>query len=178
MEYRLFRSARKTLAVKITADGNVFVYAPIGASMNRIEGFIKDKSAWIEKHRTEICRNNTEPKFTKAEIVGFKKDLIKILTEKLPSLAETVGVTYGRVTVKSQKTVWGSCSVKGNLSFNCLLFLIPENLAEYVIIHELCHLKFMNHSERFWAEVRRYYPDYKNARKNLKLYGRSLFYRL
>ena len=82
-----------------------------------------------------------------------------------------MGVKYGRITVRRQKTRWGSCSSKGNLNFNCLLMLCPDFVVDYVVVHELCHLKQMNHSERFWAEVERVLPQYKEARKWLKENG-------
>ena len=79
-----------------------------------------------------------------------------------------MGVTYGRITIRNQRTRWGSCSSKGNLNFNCQLMLLSEELRDYVIIHELCHRIELNHSERFWAEVEKYCPEYRELRKKLK----------
>ena len=85
-----------------------------------------------------------------------------------------MGVDYGQITIRSQKTRWGSCSSKGNLNFNCLLLLAPPEVLDYVVVHELCHRKEMNHSPRFWAEVARVMPDYKVRRKWLKDNGNGL----
>ena len=82
-----------------------------------------------------------------------------------------MGVTYGRITIRNQKTRWGSCSSKGNLNFNCLLMLTPPEVIDYVVVHELCHRKEMNHSKAFWDEVAHVLPDYEKARLWLKTEG-------
>ena len=89
-----------------------------------------------------------------------------------------VGVTVGRVTIRNQKTRWGSCSTKGNLNFNCLLMLCPEEVRDYVVVHELCHRKELNHSARFWAEVEKILPDYCIKRKWLKEHGIEIIGRM
>ena len=95
----------------------------------------------------------------------------QVFTEKVAYYANIVGVTYGRVTIRTQKTRWGSCSSLGNLNFNCLLMFAPEEVQNYVVVHELCHRKELNHSRRFWREVARVMPDYKVHKKWLKEYG-------
>ena len=89
-----------------------------------------------------------------------------------------MGVTYGRSTIRSQHTRWGSCSARGNLNFNCLLALTPPEVLDYVVVHELCHRKELNHSPAFWAEAERVLPDYKNRRNWLKENGTALIARL
>ena len=85
---------------------------------------------------------------------------------------------YGRITIRAQRTRWGSCSAQGNLNFNCLLMLTPDNVMEYVVVHELCHRKEMNHSARFWSEVEKILPDYRRSRQWLKDNGGGLIGRL
>ncbi len=92
--------------------------------------------------------------------------------------APLVGVSYGRITIRNQRTRWGSCSGKGNLNFNCLLMLAPPEVLDYVVVHELCHRKEMNHSPRFWAEVARVLPDYQQRRRWLKEHGGALVQRM
>ena len=89
-----------------------------------------------------------------------------------------MGVTYGRITIRNQKTRWGSCSAKGNLNFNCLLMLVPEDVRDYVVIHELAHRKYMNHSKNFWHEVESFMPDYNEKRKWLRAHGDELMQRM
>ena len=87
---------------------------------------------------------------------------------KTKKYAAQMNVTYGRIAIRNQQTRWGSCSSKGNLNFNYRLFFLPEELRDYVIVHELAHRRQMNHSKLFWAEVEKVMPDYKVRRQALK----------
>ena len=180
MEYQLIRSKRKTLAVQIKPDGSVIVRAPLRLPQRDIDRFLREKSAWIESHRAKILRErqkektNPIPSLTDEQLRRLKRRAAVAIPERLEYFAPLVGVDYGRVTIRIQKTRWGSCSAKGDLNFNCLLLLMPPSVLDYVVVHELCHRKQMNHSPRFWAEVERVIPDYKAAQKWLKDNGRSL----
>ena len=170
--YKLVRSNRKTLAVEIKGDGQVIVRAPYRISKREIERFVTEKADWIEKHLKTIReRQAARPavkKLTAAEIQELADVAMKDFPERVRRFAPQVGVTYGRITIRNQKTRWGSCSSKGNLNFNCLLMLAPSEVRDYVVVHELCHRLEMNHSPRFWAEVERILPDYKARIKWLK----------
>ena len=102
------------------------------------------------------------------------EEALQIIPPRVKKYAELVGVTYGRITIRNQKTRWGSCSGKGNLNFNCFLIKAPEKVMDYVIIHELCHRIEMNHSERFWNLVEQVMPDYRVQKEWLKNNGMSL----
>ena len=103
---------------------------------------------------------------------------LKYIPERVRYYAPIVGVSYGRITIRSQRTRWGSCSSKGHLNFNCLLILAPPEVIDSIVVHELCHRKEMNHSPRFYAEVLRVYPDYYKWNDWLKKNGAALLARL
>ena len=176
--YKLVRSNRKTLAVEIKGDGQVIVRAPYRISKREIERFVTEKADWIEKHLKTIReRQAARPavkKLTAAEIQELADVAMKDFPERVRRFAPRVGVTYGRITIRNQKTRWGSCSSKGNLNFNCLLMLAPKKKKKNVVVHELCHRLEMNHSPRFWAEVERILPDYKARIKWLKEHGAEI----
>ena len=109
--------------------------------------------------------------FTREEIQELADKAIAVIPQKVKYYAEIIGVSYGRITIRNQKTRWGSCSSKGNLNFNCLLMLFPDEVIDSVVVHELCHRKHMNHSKAFYAEVERFFPQYQNCRKWLKENG-------
>ena len=173
--YRLIRSDRKSIGMQITADG-VVVRAPKRLSAAEIDRFVQSKRSWIEGHLSKIPA--PQPKFTQTEIEALARKALTVIPDRVRHFAPIVGVTYGRITIRSQRTRWGSCSAKGDLNFNCLLMLCPEEVQDYVVVHELCHRKEMNHSAAFWAEVEKYCPDYKFHRKWLKENGASLIARL
>ena len=91
--------------------------------------------------------------------------------QKTAFWAARMKVTYGRITIRDQKTRWGSCSSEGNLNFNCRLLFVPDRIVDYVVIHELAHRRFMNHSKAFWKEVEKYMPDYKERKKLLSRFA-------
>lgn len=174
--YRVIRSARRTLAIQILPDGEVVVRSPRHMSETQIRTFVESKAAWIAKH----CKPVIAPsrKFTREELRDLKDRAEPILEKRLQFFAPLVGVTYGKVTIRHQRTRWGSCSAKGNLNFNCLLALTPPDVLDYVVVHELCHLKELNHSSRFWALVEQVLPGYKVSRKWLKQHAAELTGRL
>lgn len=143
-----------------------------------IRAFVKSKGSWIEKTRAKVKKDMSEPPFSGDELRIMANDLRPVLSEKVRYFASVMNVRYGRITIRAQKTRYGSCSSKGNLNFNCILSLMPDRIVDYVVIHELCHLKHMDHSKEFWAEVEKYCSDYKDRRKWLKENGGKLISRI
>lgn len=178
ISYRLVRSARKTLSIQITPVGEVIVRCPKRCPQREVEAFVKSKQSWIEKHLTAIAAAPQPIPLTAEQLQALAKDAAQVLPERVARFAALAGVSYGRITIRSQHTRWGSCSAKGNLNFNCLLMLTPPEVRDYVVIHELCHRKELNHSASFWAEVERMCPDYRIHRKWLKDNGASIIGRL
>jgi predicted metal-dependent hydrolase len=115
---------------------------------------------------------------TMEEIRSLAGKAMEVIPRRVAHYAPIVGVSYGRITIRNQKTRWGSCSGKGNLNFNCLLMLAPPEVLDYVVVHELCHRREMNHSPRFWALVEQVLPDWRQRRQWLKTHGDALMRRM
>ena len=178
MEYKLIRSSRKTLSLQITPTGEVVVRAPNRLSRREIDAFVLSKEGWIQSHLAKATRHSPIQKLTEQELKSLAAQAKADLPQRVAHFAPQVGVTWERITIRAQHTRWGSCSANGNLNFNCLLMLAPESVRDYVVVHELCHRKEMNHSPRFWAEVAKVLPDYAAARQWLKDNGSALIARL
>ena len=176
--YTLVRSSRKTISIMIKPTGEVEVRCPRRCSKREINTFVASKEAWIRKHLETIAARPEVSVLSTGERKALAEKAAEVLPEKVSRFAQQLGVSYGRITIRSQRTRWGSCSAKGNLNFNCLLMLCPEEVQDYVVIHELCHRKEMNHSTAFWSEVEKHCPDYRIHRKWLKDNGTSLIARL
>lgn len=116
-------------------------------------------------------RKKAKPKTNTELIEALKKQAKVVIPEKVKHYAPIVGVDYGRITIRCQRTRWGSCSSKGNLNFNCLLMLMPDEVIDSVVVHELCHRKQMNHSAAFYSEINKVFPAYKQCQKWLKENG-------
>lgn len=176
IDYTLIRSPRKTISIQLSPVGEVVVRAPNRMAKRDIERFVESKRGWIEGHLEKLPV--AQPKLTDTELRDLARHAKEVLSEIAAHYAPLVGVDYGRITIRAQRSRWGSCSAQGNLNFNCLLMLTPDDVMEYVVVHELCHRKEMNHSARFWAEVERVLPDYRRSRQWLKENGSGLICRL
>ncbi len=180
--YKIIRSKRKTITIKICEDGSVIIKTPRFASKAQIDAFVNAKTDWIEKTQRKIKERSARlaavEKLTETEL----KELVNAAKEYIPKrvayFAPAVGVKYGKITIRKQRSRWGSCSSTGNLSFNALLMLAPPEALDSVVVHELCHIKQMNHSAAFYREVTRVLPDYKERNKWLKENGHTLLERL
>ena len=163
MEYKIIRSSRKTMALDVRPEG-VIVRVPLKASQRAIETFLLREADWLREKTSLVERRRREAeaagKLTEADIRALGEQALRVIPERVRFYAEKIGVTYGRITIRNQRTKWGCCTQNGNLSFNCLLMLAPPEVLDSVVVHELCHRKEMNHSPAFYAEVLRAFPDY------------------
>lgn len=173
--YRIIRSNRKTIAIQIKPGGEVVVRCPKRMPLWEVRAFVHSKADWITKHASDAAPE--EPPLTAAEIEQLREKTRRLTADRAAYYAPAVGVEYGRIAVRAQRTRWGSCSGRGNLNFNCLLALAPAEVLDYVVVHELCHRKHMNHSPVFWAEVERVFPDYRRAKQWLRENGSTLLAR-
>lgn len=183
IQYQLIRSRRKTIGIQVK-DGMVIVRAPLRTCAQEIEAFVERSRLWIEKHlrlQEEMKKRQEETgmkKLTRQELEALAQEAVRRIPERVAYYAPKVGVTYGNITIRNQRSRWGSCSAKGNLNFNCLLCLAPPGAMDAVVVHELCHRLEMNHSKRFYEEVLRVYPNYYKDHAWLKEHGRELHDRL
>ena len=179
---RVVRSGRKAIGIRVCGDGTVELRAPYRASEKDLLLSIERNLDWIGRTKEKVfCEQRkfagTEP-FTEAELSVLASEAKQNIPKRVEYFASLLGVTYGRITVRAQLTLWGSCTAKGNLSFNMLLALCPPEVLDAVVLHELCHRKQLNHSEKFYKELYRYCPDYEKYRRWLKTEGKELLLRM
>lgn len=176
------RTKRKSAAIKITADMQIVVFVPLYVSDNEIERMVISKSKWIDEHMLKVQSTIDErsklEKITFEQIKELEDQAVEYIPKRVKYYAEKENFVYNKITIKNLVSRWGSCSTKGNLNFNCLLMLMPDYVIDYIVVHELCHLREMNHSEKFWAEVEKIMPDYQRAELWLKQNGGNLISRM
>lgn len=168
MDYEIIYSARKTVSLKITEKGLV-VHAPRGVGRERIDEIVKKHDSWIRTHTEKVKR---EASFwgtlTDSQIEEIRELAREVLTKKTEMYSNLMGLKYGRITITGAKGRFGSCSSRGDISYSYRLMAYPDRAVDYVVVHELCHLVYMNHSKDFYALVEKILPDYKERRALLK----------
>ncbi len=180
MNYRIIRSKRKSIGFEITDEG-LLVRAPMRASKREIERMISAHEKWISK-KMALHKQAREAALSKGilsenDIRHLTAQAKEYIPQRVAYYAPLLGVHPGRITIRKQKTRWGSCSAKGNLNFNCLLMLTPPEVIDSVVVHELCHLLEMNHSDRFYSNVFRVFPEYRKHHGWLKKHGPEIMAR-
>lgn len=169
LEYKVIYSDRRTITLTFDKDGALLLRAPIGTKKKRMDLIVQEHAAWIEKHRERaIMRAEAEAALTNERVSALKTEARACLLPLAKHYAALLGVSYGRITITSAKTRFGSCSSTGNIAFSYRLMLYPAEAQEYVVVHELCHRFYMNHSKAFYKKIESVLPDYKKRRALLK----------
>lgn len=173
----LFERSRraKHLNIYVKPHKGVRVAVPYRLSLKKAEEMVNSRKSWIRKHLARMAHLKQKHDILVQESAHVsrsqaKKKLIKRLNE----LAERYGFTYNRVFIRNQRTRWGSCSSSNNINLNLKLVLLPEELMDYVILHELVHTRRKNHSREFWSELNTLVEDAKKLSSRLKEYGLAI----
>ena len=173
MKYQIVRSGRRTLALEMKKDGSLLVRAPYAATEKDIEELVSSHHDWIEKHRAHIEARSLPP-LTVSEERSLRARALADLPARTARWAERMGITYAGVKITAAKHRFGSCSSRGGISYSYRLMQFPEEVIDYVVVHELAHRRQMNHSSAFYAIVAEYLPDYKRRVGILKTFPRAL----
>lgn len=185
IEYTIKESDRaQNIRLSVYADKGVLVTIPVKnysfqkyILYRKVELFVRSKATWILAALKKFEERSKRPgaeiviKSSKKDYKKYKEIARELVHAKLDKFNQFYDFTFHKVAIRNQKSRWGSCSKKGNLNFNYKIALLPDNLANYLIVHELCHLKEFNHGKNFWSLVEQTIPDYKDLRKRLKNVG-------
>lgn len=162
--YTLIRTKIKNLYIHIK-NGQVTVKAPIRLKEKQIEEFINKKAKWIYE---KVKEDREKPKIEEKIEAEDLERLAKIVEKKIQKYVRLLEVSPNKVRIRDLNYAWGSCSSNRNISINSKLAKKEEKVIEYVVLHEMCHLIYMNHSKQFWNLVEKNMPDYKIYKKKLK----------
>lgn len=173
----LVRVHKKAKSLKLTVYPDLRVVitvpsrVPVRMRERLVREFVLEREAWIQSALSHFKSTDRPAPHSAEEIARYKREALALVTKRLHYFNTLYGFAYTKVSIKSQKTRWGSCSSKGALSFNYKMALLSPELADYLAVHELCHLSEMNHSPRFWKLVGKAVPEYARLRKDLKKIG-------
>lgn len=174
VEYSL-RTYRRSRSIKIAihTDGRVALSTPPRISVRTVEQFLLSKSDWVlaQLDRVSASPRAQAPKHTATEIKRFRLQARELAESRIAKFNMHYGFVFHRVSIRNQRTRWGSCSKTGNLNFNYRIALLPPHLVDYIVVHELCHLREFNHSPAFWARVAQCIPDFRECKRQLRAIG-------
>jgi len=176
-DVRMRKSRRATrFSISVTNTGDVRVTIPRRGTIGQAKVFLHEKSDWVARHREKVCRLSLRHKELIAQCKPVSRDeAAMLLRERLDHLAREYGFAFNKVSIRNQKTRWGSCSGQNNISLNEKLARLPRRLMDYVLLHELVHTRVKNHGEGFWRELAKYIEDVRALRRELREYRLGLF---
>jgi len=160
------------MRLAVHVDGSIVVTAPNGAGEGLVERFMQEKSEWLlsKLEYFKQFKGQTFLKHSRSNYLKNKEKALVLAKERVEHFSSIYKFPYKRISIKNQKTRWGSCSRKGSLNFNYKIALLPQHLADYIIVHEVCHLGELNHSSRFWNLVAKTIPNHQHLRSELRKY--------
>ncbi|MFH1561571.1 MAG: M48 family metallopeptidase [Patescibacteria group bacterium] len=173
--YRFTKDRRvKGIKLLISREHGLEIKAPFQVPKVLIDKLLREKSDWISD-KLKLVDHSPVPRSSAYNYQQYKKKTLKLVRQKIKQFNQHYQLSCQKISVRNQKTRWGSCSKKGNLNFNFRIGLLPDHLVDYIVVHELCHLKELNHSKKFWDLVVQTIPNHKIARRELRLRGLSIF---
>lgn len=172
IKVKIRKSSRaRLMRIAVYRDGRVLAVQPVRISFTHLLRFIESKIGWTEKklkYFEKLAPIVHSVRYSKKEKICLKVEAKKLVLKKLKHFNQSYNFDYKKIFIRDQKTRWGSCSKGGNLNFNYKIAALPEKMADYIIVHELCHLAEFNHSKNFWDLVSKNMPDYLEIRKELR----------
>ncbi|HBP24842.1 MAG TPA: metal-dependent hydrolase [Oribacterium sp.] len=176
------RSRRRTIVISVSPKAEIILKLPLHTTDEEVKHILSAHRDWIRTHVEQVqsarkSAENVQP-LTMEELRKLTAQAARYIPTRVAVYAAQLQVSYGRITIRHQRTRWGSCSMKGNLNFNCLLMEAPPEVLDYVVVHELCHRLEMNHGPRFWALVEQVLPGYREQKTWLREHGTALMGRL
>jgi len=165
------------MRLAVYCDGTIVVTTPHDLKETVAEKFIREKSDWLFSKINFFKQFKGRPvaRYSQDDYLRYKDQALTIVQKKVSYLSNLLNYDFNKINIKNQKTRWGSCSRKGNLNFNYKIIFLPERVQDYIVAHELCHLREFNHSKKFWALVSKLIPDYATIRSDLKKSGVSFY---
>jgi len=168
-----YSNRSKSARINIYHDGLVVITLPKNLLNISVQDLISQKSSWIFRKLDFLLSLQVNPDISVDSVEHFSSKKLEakdVISKRVDELASMYGFEFEKIRIKKLKTRWGSCSSKKNLNFNYKILFLPEDIRDYIIVHELCHLRQMNHSKKFWQEVENIIPDYKIKIETLKKY--------
>ena len=167
----------KRMRLAVYCDGSVVITSPFGVQQSIVEKFVSDKKQWVWDKI--LFFNSIDSKairtFSRKDYLENKDNALVLVNERFRFYNKIYGFSFNKIYIKNQKTRWGSCSCKQNLNLNYKIVFLSQKHQDYIIVHEMCHLKEFNHSRKFWALVEKALPNYLEIKKELR--NHELFYK-
>ncbi len=165
LPFTIIRSSRRSMALEVTRNRQIIVRIPFFVTDAQAGDFVMSKQDWLQRHLQSPVPQRRD--HTENEIAALKKSARETLPARVAHYADKMGVKPAAVGVTRARGRYGSCSVKKRINFSCFLMASPPEAVDYVVVHELCHLKYMNHGIAFYALLSRVLPDWRQRKAKL-----------